>query len=218
MKKILVSQKDLGMVIDVTPKWIQELSRRGVFKKKAGRYDLQESVKAYVIFLRGSRDKTLAEAQRLHLEAKAKKLQLEIKKLEGSLVPRTDQDKKIESLVAGCEQNFRDLPWRLTPVLCQVAKMENEEKIIALILRHGIGECWRDLAGISRKETPIVLPGEAILVCLGLIRGDKNGEVIMYDRRVKVVDLLEKYGSGIDSLKIQGKENGKNEEGNTNSR
>jgi hypothetical protein len=205
MKKILVNQKELGIIIDISPKWIQELERRGVFKKKLGRYDLQESVTAYIIFLRGSRDKTLMEAQRIHLEVKTRKLQLEAEKLSGNLIEKTELQKQIDGLIAGCEDAFRNLPYRLAPVLAMIPDKENDQKLIALILRHEIANCWRDLAGYPKNETPIVLPGETILVCLGLIQGDANGEVIVqgsHSRREKVADLLKKYGSGVDALKI----------------
>ncbi len=211
MKRILVSQKEFGKFIDVTPKWIQELERRAVFKKTAGRYDLQESVRAYVTFLRGSRDKTLAEAQRLNLQMKTKKLQLEAKRLEGSLVPRTDRDKQIDFFVQMCEENFRNLESRVIPILAMIPDPQNELKLMSLILKHEKEACWRDLAGFPKNETPVVLPNEMILLSLGLIKGDANGEVIVegsHSRREKVSDLLAKYGSGIEALKIPEKEIG----------
>jgi len=209
MRKFLVSQIEFGKFIDISPKWIQELERRGIFKKTSEKkYDLKECVPAYVQFLRGSKDKTLAAAQTAHLEMRTKKLALETKRLEGSLVLKSEFQEKIASFVTRCEENFRNLPHQVAPVLARLPI--SDERLIAMILRHQINHCWRDLAGIPRKKPPMVFPGEMILVSLGLIQGDENGEVIVNSgstpKRVKIIDLLEKYGSGIDALKIPTKE------------
>lgn len=205
MKQISVSQIDLSKFIDVTPKWIQRLEERGVFKKKSGKYDLQQSVISYITFLRGSRDKTLAEAQRIHLEMKTKKLQLEAEVLEGNLLPKEELEKRAAYFVHDCESNFRDLPAWLTPILIQIEGRDNEEKLIFLILKYGTESCWRSLGGVKEK-TPVLLPGETILVCLGLITGDKNGNVIQNGRLVSVREIKQKYGSGVDVLKFPAEE------------
>ena len=209
MKQVSVSQSELAAVLDVSVRWIQRLEGRNIFRKKAGRYDLQSSVVAYVRFLRGSKDKSLAEAQRVHLETKTRKLRLEADRLEGDLIPKAEFQDRIDSLVGECEEGFRNLESRVVPILMLIKDRENEEKLMSLIIKHEKENCWRDLGGVPRRETPLVQPWEVILVCLGLIKGDSNGEIELvrssppFLQRVKVFEILQKYGSGADALRIE---------------
>ena len=206
MDKFLVSQTFLAGVLDMTARWVQRLESQKVFKKSGKKYDLAACVTAYVQFLRGSKDETLVAVQKVFLETKTRKLQLEADQLEEILILKTELQKERELLVRGCEENFKNLPYRLVPVLMMV-EIGKEEKLLVHILKHEITKCWRDLAGIPRKKTALVNPWDIILVCLGLITGDTRGEVILercsppFKQRVKVSDLLERYGNGVAALR-----------------
>ena len=213
-RKGLVSQRKLAKVLGITPRWVRDLEVRGIFKKTFEKYDKDECVTAYIVFLRGSKDKSLAEAQRIHLETKTRKLLLEAEKLQGNLVDKDEEHKKTEFLVHQCEENFRNFPAKLVPILVRIDK--TEEKLMFLILKHEIESCWRELAGVPKNETPVIHPGETILLVLGLIKPDSSGEVIEliskfpFTRRVKAADLVSHW-------KEVNEKYGRSPEGNTNS-
>jgi len=218
-RKGFISQKKLAKLLGVTTRWVRDLEARGVLKKEFGKYDKDESVTAYISFLRGSKDKSLAEAQRIHLETKTKKLLLEAQKLEGSLVDKDELQKKFEYAVRLCEENFRNFPAKLVPILVRIDK--TEEKLMFQIIKYGVESCWRDLAGKTKPETPTIQPWEVELLRLGLIQPDANGEVFElsssfpFQRKVKAIDLiahlneLEKNRGGVgDEKKESGNPNG----------
>jgi len=218
-RKGFISQKKLAKLLGVTTRWVRDLEARGVLKKEFGKYDKDESVTAYISFLRGSKDKSLAEAQRIHLETKTKKLLLEAQKLEGSLVDKDELQKKFEYAVRLCEENFRNFPAKLVPILVRTDK--TEEKLMFQIIKYGVESCWRDLAGKTKPETPTIQPWEVELLRLGLIQPDANGEVFElsssfpFQRKVKAIDLiahlneLEKNRGGVgDEKKESGNPNG----------
>jgi phage terminase Nu1 subunit (DNA packaging protein) len=217
-RKGFISQKKLAKLLGVTTRWVRDLEARGVLKKEFGKYDKDESVTAYISFLRGSKDKSLAEAQRIHLETKTKKLLLEAQKLEGSLVDKDEEQKKFEYAVRLCEENFRNFPAKLVPILVRIDK--TEEKLMFQIIKYGVESCWRDLAGKTKPETPTIQPWEVELLRLGLIQPDANGEVFElsssfpFRRKVKAIDLV----AHLDRLNKSrgGIENEKKESGNPN--
>lgn len=203
MKTIYVTQTLLGKILDnITPRWIQMLGKRGIFKKSSnGKYDLLPNVTAYIKFLKQREDsQTIEEVKKRHLETKTKKLSVEVDQLEGNLVPKAKFQQQLEAHVLAAQQAFRNLPSKLVPVLQQI-KDDEDGKFMAYAIDYCIKDIIRhDLAGVPKSKTASIQAWDRDLVRLGLIKGDHKGEVILqssvfpYKKKVKVADLLSDKG------------------------
>ena len=121
-----IRQKDLASLLDITTRWAQELTRRGILKKyrtPAGdRYQVVKSVKAYVKFLTDQAvererqaaaspwDETKAKAEADLAESKAAVAKLHVKELRAKYHDAALVEAFTEDLIQTITEKLNALP------------------------------------------------------------------------------------------------------------
>ena len=123
----MVKTAEVATMLEMTPQWVRDLTKRGVLKTYATpageRYNLVESVKAYIRYLRDQakakeskaspwedkRQKAEAELK----EHKAKMAELQLKELQGKMHRSEDVEAVMTDLVFTIRASLIALPGRL---------------------------------------------------------------------------------------------------------
>jgi hypothetical protein len=192
----------LGRILDVTARRVQQMVKEGVIPgPKAGLYDLPACVNGYVRFLRSGGDKVdFQKIKAKHLDQRTLKLQVETSRLQGDLVPKEALQEALDRAIAQCEVAFRNLPWRLAPILARMQRNDDgefDQKLAVQIIDRMLKDTWRhSLCQQPRPETPSIDYSDRELLALGVIIPDAKGEVIVrasvypHEKKVKASDLL----------------------------
>jgi len=202
MKKNLVNQTQLSKYLDgITTRWIQMLEKRGIFKKTHGKYDLLSNNCSYIRFLKAREDsKTIEDVKKKHLESRTKKLEVETSRLQGDLVPKVALQEELARAAAACSQAFRNLPWKVVPILQKMPIGEDgqfDDRLAVQVIDVMLKSCWRhSLCQQPRPSTPTINYCDRELVSLGVVTPDGHGEIICkssvhpFEKKVKASDLL----------------------------
>lgn len=152
-KPEFVTVVELSRWFGITPRRVQSLVTDGhLTKPEAGKYDLKESVRQYIEFLRksgrGGGVKLVDEKTRL-TTAQADREELELEEMKGELVSASTVEKAWGAEFAAIRQSLLSMPSKAAPV---VAQMESVGEVKAFL-----DELIHDtLAGLSggRKGGP----------------------------------------------------------------
>lgn len=128
---LVVTSAILGRVLGISDRRIRELRDDGVIPDNGqGRYVLGEAVSAYCAHLRPASGKaagggselanTLDEAKVRLTNAQARKVELQVKEMEGSAVSAEDLEIVVGAVVDALRQNTLALPARVAPLLVGV--------------------------------------------------------------------------------------------------
>lgn len=96
-------------------------------------------------------DITLEEAKTEHELLKIQKTEIEVKRMQGEVVPVADVVTLAQEIVAGTKNNLLHIPATLSPVLAKVDDPEEIEEIISDAIR----ESLEDLSRLENYEPPV---------------------------------------------------------------
>ena len=143
-----VKTEELAKILELTPQRIRDLTRSGILKKHriapGERYCLEESVRAYVNYLRElakakQKDQTTANAEQRKAEAeadlkrsKADISMLQLKELEGKMHRSEDVEAVMSDLVYAIRSMLIALPGRLAVDVSSAASAPEASEIIRI--------------------------------------------------------------------------------------
>lgn len=150
-----VKQKDVSLLLDITPRWAQELTKRGVLKRyqlpAGARYNLVECVKDYITYLnevnaqRKERDpnadrKAMAEADLM--EARAAKEKIRLRDTEQKYHRAEDVHGLTADLLSVIAEKLERLPRKLGPKMAEKitapeASIEIEREVYRILAELG---------------------------------------------------------------------------------
>ena len=108
--------KELANLLELTPRWIQQLAKEGIFPKiERGKYPLDECVRAYVQYWKERAEGRFTESeldqtrlQKEHLEVRKRAVQ--VAKAEGSVVALEDHEEVIRKLLGAVRAVLLGIP------------------------------------------------------------------------------------------------------------
>jgi len=193
VKEIEVSTKELALFFNVSRQTVGLWHQKGLPKTKRGSFPLLACFEWWRENIsQESKDTSLTEERRQKTVIERRIKELDLKEKEGSLLSKGTVMEWFNMTLGEARQNFRNIPYRLSPVL-----VGQDEKTIFLILRREIDGILRTLAGAEKGKIPEVAPWDVELVRKGIIQGDERGEVVLitsappFRKRVKVADIIE---------------------------
>lgn len=117
--KTEVSTKEIAQILGVTTRWVQQLTQDGILRAvKWNRYNLAETVQAYVAFRTAREESSDVDQARLEAELSIKRANAVVKALEAkellSKMHRTEHVADMtEDLIYNIESKLLELPERL---------------------------------------------------------------------------------------------------------
>ena len=151
-----VSQTVVAKVLNISTQTITSLTRKGIFTRhpdstdKASRYNLPQTVKAYLEYSRGDGEKGVQGSRSKLVLQQTKKLELQNRKAAGELVS-VDEAKKVFSEFANTlRTGMFSLPGRLAAQLAGQSK----PNIIRTIIHEEITDAFAESQRIIRAFKP----------------------------------------------------------------
>lgn len=107
---MIVKLSELSGILGITPRQINKLAKAKIIPRaRKGEYELSGAVQGYIFYIKdGDADKkTTLHDQEIKLKkAQTRKLELEIEKMEGVLIPVTEMQKLWERHIIAARTNF----------------------------------------------------------------------------------------------------------------
>jgi hypothetical protein len=149
MKEIFLKQIELGKFIDLSPRRIRDLEKRGIFKRRNGKYPLAESIRSYIGFLRNQVEGDEMRAAKLRREiSKAEHQEIVTEQLKGSLIDREQAVVWLSAICIEAQNAFWTFPRRFS---AHLAAMTDEREIESL-LQEEIRNILNALVEALKKE------------------------------------------------------------------
>ncbi len=145
VKNILILPQKLAEICGVSEREIRRLANDGIMKRKeVGKYDLAESLKGYINFIKNKNSKVDDDLKR----ARKEKVDIETLKLKGELIDIKEVEEFHIQLIATIRTKLLSLPKKLVVDLKDVAETIEKEKIIKKL----IYEVLEDLENEASEE------------------------------------------------------------------
>lgn len=144
-----VSVTTLAQFLNLTPRQVQNLANDGVIHKDArGEYEMAASIQSYIRYLQRSRQGNSGSDELLKIktrkeEAKTRMAEMEVRRLEGELIPASDVAKAWTDMVAHLRAKMLALPAKLAPQLLAAEDLNATQTL----LKKQITEALQELAG-----------------------------------------------------------------------
>ncbi|GAQ24231.1 hypothetical protein [Tepidanaerobacter syntrophicus] len=149
---LVVNTKVLANIFGLTERRVRQLVEEGVIDRIGhGRYDLQDSLKKYIAFLRAAASaevdsskvkENLDYEKFLHERAKREKAELELAHLKGELHHSADVEKVMNDMLGAFRSKLLALPAKLAPMLIA----QNTVATIQDMLQNEIYEALKELS------------------------------------------------------------------------
>lgn len=152
----------IAKLFHLTERRVQQLAKGGVIPRaERGKYELAGCVQGYVKYLQACAYGMGVEPTELHaertrlLKAQADKMEIEVAKIEGALIPADQVVLAWQQLVAAARAKFLALPSRLAPQLAGNHDIQAIKEAITEAVREALEELSRfRLADISKTSDP----------------------------------------------------------------
>lgn len=149
---LVVNTKVLANIFGLTERRVRQLVEEGVIDRIGhGRYDLQDSLKKYIAFLRAAASaevdsskvkENLDYEKFLHERAKREKAELELAHIKGELHHSADVEKVMNDMLGAFRSKLLALPAKLAPLLIA----QNTVATIQDMLQNEIYEALNELS------------------------------------------------------------------------
>lgn len=150
---VVVSSNVLADLFGLTTRWIRQLSEEGVLKKTGrGRYNLQENIKSYIVYLKTNQnlkqeikddDELDADIEKaLLVRRQREKLDLEIAAIRGTMHFSKDVETVMNDMLANFRAKILAMPTKVAPLL--LARDDISE--IQQLLQEEFFEALKELA------------------------------------------------------------------------
>jgi len=149
--RIEISTKDLAILIDVTPRWLQQMSTRGHISKsvRRGFYPYPDAIQDYIKFLReGGSTTTMADAKLRKALADAEISEFEAARAAGRLVDASLIKQQWSKLATELRTRLLAIPSKLAPILTGKKRTAEIESLI----RGEVNEALREISETKVKE------------------------------------------------------------------
>lgn len=144
IKNIKVLPKKLAELLGLSEREVRRLAEDGILKKiDVGIYDLNGSIKGYVNYVK-DKNSNIDEGLK---DAKKRKLEIEIKKMEEELIPIAEVEEFQGQLITTIRSKLLSLPKRLMADLKNIDDPVEREEII----KKSIYIILEDLSEVSRE-------------------------------------------------------------------
>lgn len=144
IKNIKILPKKLAELLGISEREVRRLAENGILKKiDVGLYDLNESVNGYVNYIK-DKNSNIDEGLK---DAKKRKLEIEIKKMEEELIPIAEVEEFQGQLITTIRSKLLSLPKRLTADLKDIDDPIEREEII----KKSIYAILEDLSEVDRE-------------------------------------------------------------------
>src|SRR5688572_13798077 len=147
MSQTSVSVSVLANLLCIDERRVQQLEKEGIIKKSGrGEYSLVASVQGYIRFLqnaqRGGGGQELAKIKLRKEEAKTRLVELEVRQMEGELVPVADVHKAWTDISSHLRAKLLAIPSKMAPELASIGDVNETQSL----LKKQITEALRELS------------------------------------------------------------------------
>ncbi len=139
----------LADVLGLTRRRVQQLVKTGVIARVSrGKYDLRQSVQAYIAFLqRSGSSMNYHDAKAKRETAEASMAEMRLRQMRGDLLPREVVEDEVARCISNCKSRFLGLPTKAAPVVIGM-----DEAAAKTILKEMIYEALDELSALPEAK------------------------------------------------------------------